>query len=569
MLSRRAVLTQPLASACLAVAMLPLGRLAQAAQFRSGVPTMSLLPTPRQFAVDGNGAPLAGAAYYFFESGTSTPLAVFADSSLSTAHPQPVTADGAGLWPAIYLSPADYKVELRDADGATVWTQDPVTGLLTVNGDGSAVTVKADGATVARPQAERAGDAINIKDHGAKADGAAVATAAFTTATAAAAAAGWVAHLPPGLYDLTGNPPGLPNVGYDMTGVRFVGLEPAYPDWIGDPTFYTGPQPRSWRALEGAVDRHDGQFGQYVGMRVLDTSSGGTNPSDPYMKGAGYFKTITHDKSGQVGASDPDTVTRDAVALTGAGTIAAGNTLGRAWSLFAHSICEAGADGLLAGLEIDMGNFSGNVQKAYNAPTTKTAVRLFATGHISCGIHFSNDQSGAVANSRWHHAISIEPTALDSDGYAFRLIGNMVVRSDGRTAIGAEDTRAGYLFHVEAASGNAKQIIKSNGTNIQTTQTFMSTGAAWTCGFSNITNTPFRLSKAENLDAPNFEWNEYGNFAVGGSVPAGFGSNGLHIKAGTAPWLSPGTGFVLYVDSADGNKLKAMSPTGIVTTLAV
>ncbi|CAO3447828.1 hypothetical protein [Azospirillum argentinense] len=87
---------------------------------------MSLLPTPRQFAVDANGAPLAGAKLYFFETGTSTPKVVYADIGLSTLHPHPVVADAAGLWPAIYLGPGSYKLEMKDADGVTVWTQDSV-----------------------------------------------------------------------------------------------------------------------------------------------------------------------------------------------------------------------------------------------------------------------------------------------------------------------------------------------------------------------------------------------------------------------------------------------------------
>ncbi|CAO3372904.1 hypothetical protein [Azospirillum argentinense] len=87
---------------------------------------MSLLPTPRQFAVDANGAPLAGATLAFYETGTTTPKAVYADVGLSTPHQNPVVADAAGLWPAIYLGPGTYKLEMKDADGVTVWTQDAV-----------------------------------------------------------------------------------------------------------------------------------------------------------------------------------------------------------------------------------------------------------------------------------------------------------------------------------------------------------------------------------------------------------------------------------------------------------
>ncbi|WP_247892865.1 tail fiber domain-containing protein [Azospirillum baldaniorum] len=122
MLSRRSVLKR---HAALMAAALPL---------LSGDRRMSLLPTPRQFAVDANGAPLAGAKLFFFEAGTSSPKTVYADSALATAHTLPVVADGAGLWPAIYLGPGDYKIEQRNADGVTVWTQDSVTGTSSTQG---------------------------------------------------------------------------------------------------------------------------------------------------------------------------------------------------------------------------------------------------------------------------------------------------------------------------------------------------------------------------------------------------------------------------------------------------
>lgn len=161
---------------------------------------MSLLPTPRQFAVDANGAPLAGAKLYFYETGTSTPKAVYSDAGLSTALAQPVTADGAGLWPAIYLSSADYKVTLQDAFGVVVWTQDPVTALLGVTGDGSAVKVKG------RTLDARAEDVVTVRDFGAGTD-----TAAFQAAINALPAAGGSILVPPG--DYSGVVPGSLSLG--------------------------------------------------------------------------------------------------------------------------------------------------------------------------------------------------------------------------------------------------------------------------------------------------------------------------------------------------------------------
>ncbi|WP_448208584.1 glycosyl hydrolase family 28-related protein [Azospirillum sp. sgz302134] len=89
---------------------------------------MSLLPTPRQFAVDQNGVPLAGGRLSFFLTGSSTPATVYSDAALTTPHTQPVIADSSGVWPAIYLGSDTYKVELKNPGGGTVWTQDPVSG---------------------------------------------------------------------------------------------------------------------------------------------------------------------------------------------------------------------------------------------------------------------------------------------------------------------------------------------------------------------------------------------------------------------------------------------------------
>ncbi len=47
-------------------------------------------------ALDGAGAPLAGATLQFYKSGTTAQQAVYSDSGLSSPISQPITADSAG-----------------------------------------------------------------------------------------------------------------------------------------------------------------------------------------------------------------------------------------------------------------------------------------------------------------------------------------------------------------------------------------------------------------------------------------------------------------------------------------
>lgn len=78
--------------------------------------------------IDGDGVPAAGWFLAFYASGTSTPLATYADSGLTIANSNPVEANSDGYWGPIYLQSFDYKVILKDADGVEIWSADPVSG---------------------------------------------------------------------------------------------------------------------------------------------------------------------------------------------------------------------------------------------------------------------------------------------------------------------------------------------------------------------------------------------------------------------------------------------------------
>lgn len=84
----------------------------------------SLFYLPRQFVIDGGGDPRAGAKLYFYQAGTLTAQDTYSDSALTTPNTNPVVADSAGEFGAIYLSTDPYRVILKDSDDVTLWDQD-------------------------------------------------------------------------------------------------------------------------------------------------------------------------------------------------------------------------------------------------------------------------------------------------------------------------------------------------------------------------------------------------------------------------------------------------------------
>jgi hypothetical protein len=89
---------------------------------------MAELYTNPARATDSDNNPLSGAKLYFYVTGTTTPTDVYEGSDLVTPLSNPVEADSAGLFPAIYLDPAvTYRAVLKNSTGATtVYDNDPV-----------------------------------------------------------------------------------------------------------------------------------------------------------------------------------------------------------------------------------------------------------------------------------------------------------------------------------------------------------------------------------------------------------------------------------------------------------
>ena len=88
---------------------------------------------------DNSGNPLAGGKIDTFEAGTSTPLAVFTDSTLATAHPQPVVLDSAGRI-QIWLGARTYKFVLKTSADVVLQTIDNIPGTSLI---GTAISTRA------------------------------------------------------------------------------------------------------------------------------------------------------------------------------------------------------------------------------------------------------------------------------------------------------------------------------------------------------------------------------------------------------------------------------------------
>ena len=83
-----------------------------------------LFTLPQQVLLDNSGTVpslLPGAKAYFWINGTSTPQDTYTDSLLTTAHSNPVVADGDGQFPPIYLDNSKrYKVTFKDANDVDI-----------------------------------------------------------------------------------------------------------------------------------------------------------------------------------------------------------------------------------------------------------------------------------------------------------------------------------------------------------------------------------------------------------------------------------------------------------------
>lgn len=88
----------------------------------------ALLPNLRFQPFSALGRTLPGALLQVYLIGTSTPVVAYQDYELTTPHENPVEADGAGVFPSIYLATGGYTLVLTTALGVAVNTWDYLVG---------------------------------------------------------------------------------------------------------------------------------------------------------------------------------------------------------------------------------------------------------------------------------------------------------------------------------------------------------------------------------------------------------------------------------------------------------
>ena len=73
---------------------------------------------------DNNGTPVSGGTAEFYEAGTSNLRDIYSEETLTTTTDNPATADSNGRLGNIFLAVDKYKIVIKDASGATLYTLD-------------------------------------------------------------------------------------------------------------------------------------------------------------------------------------------------------------------------------------------------------------------------------------------------------------------------------------------------------------------------------------------------------------------------------------------------------------
>jgi hypothetical protein len=192
----------------------------------------ALFSLPRQTILDEDGNPIVGALVYFYQTGSTTPQAVYADVSLETPLTNPLVSDASGRLPKFYLNPAasaNYRVNITTADGVQIYQEDDVSRFTASQDEIGAAfypTSERESALGISPisYAYNIGD---VRRYGALGDDTADDTAAFDLAVMAVGADGGTVTAIAGARHYIGNPRGIivtRNVKIDLQGAVLRGM---------------------------------------------------------------------------------------------------------------------------------------------------------------------------------------------------------------------------------------------------------------------------------------------------------------------------------------------------------
>lgn len=119
--------------------------------------------TPNR-ALDANAYAQPGATATFYQSGTMTTIPLYADEGEVIPLANPITADASGIFPQVFFN-GDAKAIVRDADGATLWTIDPVP-TSSKDAVGAAAVSFAPTATIPQTNVQDAIEALSVAQPG-------------------------------------------------------------------------------------------------------------------------------------------------------------------------------------------------------------------------------------------------------------------------------------------------------------------------------------------------------------------------------------------------------------------